>query len=52
MHSLGEFAEMLGEVAEANEKYNEAKTLARKCGYEEGMTMANDGLRRLKKSKR
>ena len=52
MHSLGEFAEMLGELTEAKEKYSKARDLAKNCGYEEGIAMANDGLRRLKKNKK
>ena len=50
MHSLGEFAEMLGDAAEARDRYTEAKALARKSGYEEGKTMANNSLQRLKKN--
>ena len=52
MHSLGEFAEMLGEMTEAKEKYGKARDMAKDCDYEEGKAMANEGLRRLKKNKK
>ena len=46
-HNLGEFAEMLGKVEEAREKYQEAKSLAKAVGFQEGLINSEAALRRL-----
>jgi len=46
-HNLGEFAEMVGDVAEARKRYEEAASLAGAIGFEEGIANANEGIRRL-----
>ena len=46
-HNLGEFAEMDGNIAEARSRYEEAGSIAHAIGFEEGVTSANEGLRRL-----
>ena len=46
-HNLGEFLEMEGKVVEARRKYEDAKRLAKKLGFKEGVTNANSGLKRL-----
>ncbi|KAI9805622.1 MAG: hypothetical protein M1833_005114 [Piccolia ochrophora] len=47
-HNLGEFAEMEGRVAEARNRYEEARSLAKGLGFAEGVGMADAGLKRLK----
>lgn len=47
-HNLGEFAEMEGKIKEARKWYNEAKSLAKAIGFEEGVQMADEGVKRLK----
>lgn len=46
-HNLGEFAEMDGDVAEARRRYQEAASLARAVGFQEGVTNADAALTRL-----
>jgi hypothetical protein len=46
-HNLGEFAEMDGDIAEARRKYDEARSLAKAVGFQEGVTNAGAALRRL-----
>lgn len=46
-HNLGEFAEMLGDVAQARKMYEEAAGLSGAIGFEEGLQNANEGLRRV-----
>jgi hypothetical protein len=50
-HNLGEFAEMLGDVAEARKRFGEAASLARAVGFKEGVTNSEEALRRLDKKK-
>ncbi|GAB7358851.1 hypothetical protein MBLNU230_g4074t1 [Neophaeotheca triangularis] len=50
-HNLGEFAEMLGDVAEARQKYQESVSLARAVGFQEGVEMSSERLRALSQSK-
>ncbi|KAK8168038.1 hypothetical protein IWX90DRAFT_511436 [Phyllosticta citrichinensis] len=47
-HNLGEFAEMEGRIKEARKWYNEAKSLAKAIGFEEGVQNADEGVKRLK----
>lgn len=47
-HNLGEFFEMEGKLKEARQKYEEAASLAKAVGFEDGRTNANAGLKRLK----
>jgi hypothetical protein len=44
---LGEFAEMDGDIAEARKRFEEAKSLAKTLGFQEGVTNSEEGLRRL-----
>ena len=46
-HNLGEFAEMDGDIAEARRRYQEAQSLARAVGFQEGASNADSALRRL-----
>ena len=46
-HNLAEFAEMDGDLAEARKRYEEAKALSRAIGFDEGLTRADEGLRRI-----
>lgn len=48
-HNLGEFAEMDGNVAEARKRYEEAKSIAKAIGFQEGVINSEDGLRRVDK---
>lgn len=48
LHNLGEFAEMLGDVAEARKKYTEAVSLAKALGFAEGVENGQERLRQLK----
>ena len=48
-HNLGEFAEMDGDIIEARKKYAEAKSLSKAIGFQEGVIMSEDALRRLGK---
>ncbi|RQM08029.1 hypothetical protein DH86_00001362 [Scytalidium sp. 3C] len=47
-HNLAEFAEMDGNIADARRLYDEAKSLAKAIGFQEGVINAEEGLRRLK----
>ncbi|KAF2468457.1 uncharacterized protein BDR25DRAFT_265109 [Lindgomyces ingoldianus] len=47
-HNLGEFLEMEGMAKEAQQKYEEAASLAKAIGYAEGQVNAVAGLKRLK----
>ncbi|PMD25515.1 hypothetical protein NA56DRAFT_619655 [Hyaloscypha hepaticicola] len=49
-HNLGEFAEMDGNIAEARKRFEEAKSLAKAIGFQEGVTNAEEGLRRVGKT--
>jgi hypothetical protein len=49
-HNLAEFAEMDGNIAEARKKFEEAKSLAKAIGFQEGVINAENGLRRLGKT--
>jgi hypothetical protein len=46
-HNLGEFAEMDGDIAEARRLYEEARSLARAMGFQEGVVNSEAALRRL-----
>ncbi|KAI9881622.1 MAG: hypothetical protein M1830_000187 [Pleopsidium flavum] len=46
-HNLGEFAEMDGDVQEARRRYEEAGSLAKAIGFEEGVRNSKEGLRRI-----
>jgi hypothetical protein len=46
-HNLGEFAEMEGKVAEARKLYEEAQSLAKAMGFEEGVVNSDAALKRL-----
>jgi hypothetical protein len=48
-HNLGEFAEMDGNIVEARKRYEEAKSLAKAIGFQEGVINSEDGLRRIAK---
>lgn len=47
-HNLGEFAEMDGNIVEARRRYQEAKSLAKAIGFQEGIENADKGLERLR----
>jgi len=47
-HNLGEFAEMLGDLVEARRRYEEALSLARAIGFQEGVENTSARLRELK----
>jgi len=49
-HNLGEFAEMNGDIAEARKRYEEAKSLAKAIGFQEGVRNSDDGLCRIAKT--
>jgi hypothetical protein len=49
-HNLGEFAEMDGNIAEARKKFEEARSLAKGLGFQEGISNAEAALRRIQKS--
>jgi hypothetical protein len=49
-HNLGEFAEMDGNIAEARKRFEEAKTLAKAIGFQEGTINSEDALRRVGKT--
>ncbi|TGZ79067.1 hypothetical protein EX30DRAFT_309381 [Ascodesmis nigricans] len=49
--NLGEMAEMLGEVGKARGRFQEALSLAKALGMEEGVKRAEEGLRRLEEVK-
>lgn len=46
-HNLGEFAEMDGDIREARRRFEEAKALAKAIGFQDGVIMSEDGLRRI-----
>lgn len=46
-HNLGEFAEMDGDIAEARRRYEEAGSLARAIGFQEGLSNSEAALKRL-----
>lgn len=48
-HNLGEFAEMQQDVKEAERRYNEAVSLARAIGFQEGVENSSERLRLLRK---
>jgi len=50
LHNLGEFAEMIGNVAEAKQKYNEAVGLARAIGFAQGANESQTALLRIAKA--
>lgn len=47
MYNLAEFAEMLNDRGLAKQRFEEARSLAKGLGLEEGVTRAEEGLRRL-----
>ncbi|KAH8820813.1 hypothetical protein F5884DRAFT_765315 [Xylogone sp. PMI_703] len=47
-HNLGEFAEMDGNIATARKLYEEAKSIAKGIGFQEGVINSEEGLRRLR----
>lgn len=49
-HNLGEFAEMDGNIAEARKRYEEAKSLARGIGFQEGVVNAERALKRIQRT--
>jgi hypothetical protein len=46
-HNLGEFAEMSGKFAEASRLYQEAESLAKGMGFEDGVKQAQAALIRV-----
>lgn len=46
-HNLGEFAEMDGDIAEARRRYDEARSIAKALGFQEGIRNSEMALRRL-----
>ncbi|GLI76536.1 hypothetical protein PoHVEF18_004809 [Penicillium ochrochloron] len=48
-YNLGEIAELQNKPDVAQQRYTEAKSLAQDLGYEEGVSMADEALKRLKK---
>jgi hypothetical protein len=46
-HNLGEFAEMDGDIAEARRRYEEAGSLARAIGFQEGVVNSQAALKRI-----
>lgn len=48
-YNLGEIAELQNKPDVAQQRYTEAKSLAQGLGYEEGVAMADEALKRLKK---
>ncbi|KAH9836025.1 Tpr domain-containing protein [Teratosphaeria destructans] len=50
-HNLGEFAEMLKDVDGARRKYEEALSLSRAIGFQDGVEMSEERLRALGQSK-
>lgn len=48
-HNLGEFAEMNGDIREARKRFEEAKSLAKAIGFQDGVINSEEGLRRLGK---
>lgn len=48
-YNLGEIAELQNKLDVAQQRYVEAKSLAQGLGYEEGVAMADEALKRLKK---
>ncbi|KAF4635070.1 hypothetical protein G7Y89_g3032 [Cudoniella acicularis] len=49
-HNLGEFAEMDGNIAEARKRFEEAKSLAKAIGFQDGVINSENALRRIGKS--
>ena len=49
-HNLGEFAEMDGDIAEARKRFEEAKSIAKAIGFQEGVMNSEEALQRLRKS--
>lgn len=49
-HNLGEFAEMLGNAAEAKRRYQEAISLGRAIGFLEGVENSSERLRKLQET--
>jgi hypothetical protein len=49
-HNLGEFAEMDGNIAEARKRFEEAKSLAKAIGFQEGIINSEEALRRISKT--
>ncbi|KUJ15906.1 uncharacterized protein LY89DRAFT_587390 [Mollisia scopiformis] len=49
-HNLGEFAEMDGNIAEARKRFEEAKSLAKAIGFQDGVINSERGLGRLGKT--
>jgi hypothetical protein len=46
-HNLGEFAEMDGNIAEARQRYEDAKVLSQKVGFQEGVANSEEALKRI-----
>ncbi|RDL37637.1 Uncharacterized protein BP5553_05070 [Venustampulla echinocandica] len=46
-HNLGEFAEMDGNIAEARKRFDEARSLAKAVGFQEGVANSEEALRRV-----
>lgn len=46
-HNLGEFAQMDGNIAEARKRFEEAKSIAKGIGFQEGVVNADQALRRI-----
>lgn len=49
-HNLGEFAEMVGDVAEAEKRYREAISIGRAVGFQEGVENSSERSRKLGKA--
>jgi hypothetical protein len=49
-HNLGELAEMDGDIAEARRCYEEARSLARAIGFQEGVVNSEAALKRLSRT--
>lgn len=44
---MGEFAQMDGDIREARKRFEEAKSLAKAIGFQEGVINSEEALRRL-----
>ena len=47
-HNLGEFAEMLGDMGEAKRRYQEAISIGKAIGFQEGVQNGQERLKQLK----
>lgn len=49
-HNLGEFAEMNGNIAEARKRFEEARSLAKAIGFQQGVANSEEALQRTQKA--